>query len=48
MCKNRKIMVKPFVHIEQGTDDPEKTKDFCGSLSGWTLEMVFMRRCELE
>ncbi len=48
MCKGRKIMVEPFVHIELRAEVPEKAKDFCGRLSGRALEMVFMRRYEWE
>ena len=41
-------MVEPFLHIELPTEFPEKAKDSCGGLSGWILEVVFMRRCKWE
>jgi len=48
MCKSVKIMVEPFLYIELRTEVPEKVKDVCGRLSGWILEMVFMRKYEWE
>ena len=36
-------MVSTHWHIQQRAEFPEKVKDFCGRLSGWTLEMVFIQ-----
>jgi hypothetical protein len=38
VCKRRKIMANPFVHIELHTQDPEKAKKFYAGLFDWTLE----------
>ncbi len=35
-------MANPFVHVELNTTDPEKAKEFYGSLFDWTLEDVPM------
>jgi predicted enzyme related to lactoylglutathione lyase len=38
VCKRRKFMANPFVHIELHTQDPEKAKKFYTGLFDWTLE----------
>jgi predicted enzyme related to lactoylglutathione lyase len=38
MCKRKKTMANPFVHVELHTQDPEGAKKFYRELFDWNLE----------